>query len=125
MPPDNSLTLNGAIHITSTIMRNVLASAAEAEVAACFINAQEACVTRATLEFLGHEQPPTPIQTDNQCAAGILNSTVKQKRSKAIDMRYYWLNDRIEQKQYHVHWKPGSLNEGVTSRSITHLLTTS
>ena len=42
----------------------------------------------------------------------VLNSTVKQKRSKAIDMRYYWLNDRIEQKQYHVHWKPGSLNEG-------------
>ena len=112
MTPDPHKPLNGAIHITSTIMRNVLASAAEAEVAACFINAQEACVTRATLAFLGHPQPPTPIQTDNQCAAGILNATVKQKRSKAIDMRFYWLNDRIAQKHYDVHWQPGSLNEG-------------
>ena len=111
-PPDSTIPLNGAIHVTSTIMRNVLASAAEAEVAACFLNAQEACVTRATLEFLGHAQPPTPIQTDNQCAAGILNATVKQKRSKAIDMRYYWLADRVEQKHFDVHWALGWTNEG-------------
>ena len=74
--------------------------------AACFLNAQEACVLRATLTDLGHSQPPTPIQTDNQCAAGILNCTVKQKRSKAIDMRFYWLQVRPHQTAT-VHSKLG------------------
>jgi hypothetical protein len=105
-----SPVINGAIHINSQIMKNVLASAAEAEVAACFLNAQDACMLRTTLTDLGHQQPPTPIQTDNQCAQGILNDTVKQKRSKAIDMRFYWLKDRICQKQFHVHWAPGLTN---------------
>eukprot|EP00978_Attheya_sp_CCMP212_P020671 scaffold59435_cov43-Attheya_sp.AAC.1 len=43
---------------------------------------------------MGHRQPPTPLQVDNSCAHGIINSTVKQRRSKAIDMRFYWLKDR-------------------------------
>jgi hypothetical protein len=114
--PDDPFTdphlapLNGAIHITSQIMKNVLSSVAEAEIAACFHNAQEALTFRITLETLGHKQPPTPIQTDNSTAQGILTDTVKQKRSKAIDMRYYWLRDRIKLKQFYVHWQPGYTN---------------
>jgi hypothetical protein len=49
---------------------------------------------------LGHPQPPNPIQTDNSTANGILNSIVKQKWSKTIDMRFYWLRDHIDQKQF-------------------------
>jgi Reverse transcriptase (RNA-dependent DNA polymerase) len=49
--------LNGAIHVNSIIMRNVLASATEAEVGALFHNAQEACILRQTLDELGHKQP--------------------------------------------------------------------
>ena len=91
-------------------MNNVMASATEAEVGALFHNAQDACPLRTTLEFLGHPQPATPIQTDNNCAEGILNDTVKQKRSKAIDMRFYWLRDRTKQKQFSIHWKRGKDN---------------
>jgi len=36
-------TLNGAIHINSSIMNNVMASATEAEVGALFHNAQDGC----------------------------------------------------------------------------------
>lgn len=104
--------INGAVHINSNIMRNVLASATEAEVGALFHNAQDACVLRQTLSDLGHPQPATPIQTDNACAEGIINDTVKQKRSKAIDMRYYWTRDRVRQGQFIVHWKKGSDNLG-------------
>ena len=103
--------INGAIHVHSQIMKNVLSSAAEAEVGALFHNAQDACTLRETLHALGHVQPPTPIQTDNSCANGIMNETVKQKRSKAIDMRYYWLRDRVKQKQFRVHWEPGENNQ--------------
>jgi hypothetical protein len=106
VPPAN----NGAIHVNSVIMRNVLASATEAEVGALFHNAQDACMLRQTLTELGHPQPATPIQTDNACAEGIINDTVKQKRSKAIDMRFYWVRDRSRQGQFVIHWKAGALN---------------
>eukprot|EP00957_Ditylum_brightwellii_P024004 1809984-Ditylum_brightwellii.AAC.2 len=36
---------------------------------------------------MGHPQPPTLVMTDNSAAGGILNKTVKQKRTQAIDMR--------------------------------------
>jgi hypothetical protein len=102
---------NGAINILCQILREVVSSAAEAELAALFHNGKEACPIRICLEELGHPQPPTPIQTDNSTAAGIANDTVKQKRSKAIDMRFYWIRDRVRQKQFHIFWKKGSLNK--------------
>jgi hypothetical protein len=102
--------LNGAIHVLSSIMRNVLASATESEVGACFTNAQDACPLRTTLAEMGWPQPATPIQVDNSCAEGIINDTVKQRRSKAIDMRFYWVRDRVRQGHYRVHWKPGLEN---------------
>lgn len=108
--PTNGAKVNGAIHVLSAIMKNVLSSAAEAEVAALFENSQEACSRRTTLAELGHPQPPTPIQTDNSIAHGIVNDTVKQKRSKAMDMRFYWLRARISQGQFQVHWAPGITN---------------
>ena len=104
--------LNGAIHVHSSIIRNVMSSAAEAEIGAAYLNAQDACPMRQTLIDLGHTQPTTgtPLQTDNACAEGILNDTVKQKRSKAIDMRFYWLQDRALQGMYNIYWKPGESN---------------
>jgi hypothetical protein len=51
---------------------------------------------------LGHKQLVTPLRTDNSTAFGILNETIKQKRSKSMDMKYYWLQDRVRQKQYDV-----------------------
>jgi hypothetical protein len=102
--------LNGAVHINSNILRVVVASATEAEFGALFLNAQDATVLCTTLAELGHPQPATTIQTDNECAMGIANDTVKQKRSKAIDMRFYWVRDRVRQGQFIVHWKRGPTN---------------
>jgi hypothetical protein len=101
---------NGAILNVSTIIRNVMSSAAEAELAALFTNAKEATVLRTTLTEMGHPQPVTPIQVDNSTADGIANETVKQQRSKAIDMRFYWIRDRIAQNQFYVYWAPGKNN---------------
>jgi len=45
------------------------------------------------------------------CALGIINDTVKQRRSKAMDMRFYWIKeDRVALGQYVVHWRRGSNN---------------
>ena len=68
---------------------------------------------RTILEEMGHPQVgPTLIVTDNQVAAGVANDTVKAKRTKAMDMRFYWIRDRVRQGQYRVHWKLGKSNLG-------------
>ena len=87
--PVGDLNPNGAVHVLCQIMREVLSSAAEAELGALFHNGKEACPLRIALEKLGHPQPATPMATDNSTASGIVTDTVKQKRSKAIDMRFY------------------------------------
>jgi hypothetical protein len=90
----------------------MVASAAESEVGARFQNAQSGAPIRVTLAEMGHFQPATPFRTDNSTAFSILNETIKQKRSKAMDMRYHWLTDRVRQKQFDVYWRPGHENLG-------------
>ena len=111
-PPIQPPPHNGAIHTTCHILRNVMASAAEAEVAALFVDSQEAVPIRTMLEEMGHPQPPTPIQADNSTATGFANNTIKQKRSKAMDMRFYWIQDRVRQGQFLIYWRPGTENLG-------------
>jgi hypothetical protein len=62
------------------------------------MNAQLAVGYHTYLIKMGHPQPPTTIRTDNTTARGIITGTIKQKRLKAINMHFYWLNDRYEQK---------------------------
>ena len=50
------------------------------------------------------------MKPDNSTANEIMNGTIKQQRSKAIDMRYYWLKDRVEQGQFKIFWEPGDAN---------------
>jgi len=103
---------NGAIHVPVMILKEVASAASEAELAGLFHNGKDAVSERITLEELGHPQPPTPMQTDNSAASGIANDTVKQKRSKAIDMRCCWVRDRVRQGHFHVCWR-----KGVSSKS--------
>jgi hypothetical protein len=111
LPTDPEPTSNGAIHVFCQILKEALSSTAETELAALYHNGKEACPPRACLEELGHPQPPTPIQTDNSAAAGIANNNVKQKRSKAMDMCFYWIRDRVRQGQFLVCWRKGKMNK--------------
>jgi hypothetical protein len=56
-------------------MKNVMTSAAEAEIGALFLNSRQAIPARRLLEEMGHKQPPTPIQTDNTTALGFVTKT--------------------------------------------------
>jgi hypothetical protein len=89
-----------------------MSSATEAEFAGLYHNARDGATLCTTLVEMGHPQPPTPIQTDNSCAAGITNGTVRQRKSKAMDMRFYWVQDRVRQQQFIVYWRQGSNNLG-------------
>ncbi len=74
-------------------------------------NCREAIPAHHTLEFLGHPQPPTPIQTDNTTVLGVVNNNV-MKKLKAMGMKYHWLWDRISQKQFRHYWAPSNENKG-------------
>lgn len=89
-----------------------MSSAQEAESGAAFINNLEAIPMKDTLEVLGHPQGPIPIQLDNKFAVGIINDTMTQRRSKPIDILFYWLKDREIQKQINIFRKAGASNLG-------------
>ena len=105
-----SKILNAPISVLAKIIKSVMLSAAEAEIGSLFMNAHEILPLRVTLEELGHPQPATPMQTDNNTAAGIINRTFKQNRSKSIDMKFYWLISRVEQNQFRIYWDRGETN---------------
>ena len=101
---------NGAVLNIAHIIKHVMTSATEAELAALYIMAREAVYIRIILEEMGHKQPPTPLQTDNSAACGVVNGKVQPKRTKAMDMRFHWLRDRECQEQFRIYWAPGKLN---------------
>jgi len=105
IPPNNGAVLNVA-----SIIKAVMSSAAEAELGALYINAREAVPMRITLEEMGHPQPPTPVQTDNTTAVGVITHKIQPKRTKAMDMRFHWLRDRAAQEQFRWIWRPGTTN---------------
>jgi hypothetical protein len=59
-PPEQD-ALNGSILNVTAVIKNVVASAAESEVGACFHNAQSGAPLRFTLTELGHTKTPTPL----------------------------------------------------------------
>ena len=101
---------NGAVLNIAHIIKHVMSSATEAELAGLYIMAREAVYIRIILEELGHKQPPTPLQTDNSMAEAVINGKVQPKRTKAMDMRFHWLRDRECQQQFRIYWRPGKLN---------------
>ena len=61
---------------------------------------------------MGHSQPPAPVAMamDKIAANSTMNGTVKQKISRSIDMRFYWVRDRIQQNDFHISWEEGREN---------------
>jgi hypothetical protein len=92
----NRLT-NDAILIISTILKHVMLSEPEAEIGSVFINAKEATIICTTLEEMGNPQPPTTLETYSTTATEYSNDTIKQRRTCAMDMRFYWAKERVNQ----------------------------
>jgi hypothetical protein len=82
--PTDPFQPNGAVHVLCHIMREVLSSAAEAELGALFLIGKKACSLRHALTEMGHPQPATPMATDNSTAGGIATDTVKQNGRKLL-----------------------------------------
>jgi hypothetical protein len=70
---------NGPILTMSQVIKYVMASAAEAELAALYNTAREMIPLRNALNEMGWQQPKSPIQTDNSTAAGFVHDTIVQR----------------------------------------------
>jgi hypothetical protein len=88
----------------------VVASVAEAELAGGFQAAQIGVQHRNTLQDLGYPQPATSLRMDNTVALGIAEGKTNGKRSKFMDMRFFWLADRVSQRHFRTHHVPGQWN---------------
>ena len=102
--------INGPVLCKSSIIDVVTSSVAESEFGAAFMNAKEAVYLRNTLTALGYPQDRTTLITDNSFVYSIVRGTCKAKRSKAMDMRFYWLKDRVKRGQFNVLWCQGHRN---------------
>ena len=89
-------------YIYGSILRFVVASAAEAELGALFLNCKEGKVIRVVLQELGHPQPPTPVHCDNQTTVGIANETVKKQRSRSMEMRFVGVTDQVKRSHFNM-----------------------
>ena len=100
-------------------MRNIMASAAEAEYGTIFVNTQTAVPIRTTLNEICCKQVPADIQDDNSTAVGIATKQFRQNNSKAMDMRFYWINNIIKQGKFRVFWRPGPGIPNIIHLNIT------
>jgi hypothetical protein len=75
----------------------VVASVAETELAGGFQIAQAAVHFRSDL---GYPQPPTLLRMDNTVAIGIATESINAKRSKSMDVRFFWVIDRVRRAQF-------------------------
>jgi hypothetical protein len=102
--------INGPFFCTSKIIPCIVTSAAEAELGAAFYNAQKGAQFRNTLTELGYRQQPTPILVDNTVAEGLANDTINAKRSKSMDVRFFWLRDRVKKAHFQITHRMGRWN---------------
>ncbi len=74
------------------------------------MSAQRAVQHHNTLADFGYPQPPTLLRIDNTVALGLADNKLNKKRAKSMDMRYFWLADRVRQGHFRVEHIPGRYN---------------
>ena len=75
-----------------------------------FFQCQRGEATRMALIEMGHSQPPTPAVIDSTTKNGFFNDNIRQRRSRAINMHFYWVRDRFRQGKFMVYWMVGEHN---------------
>ena len=91
-------------------MNQVHLSAAESEYCNLFTRAVKSIDVVLATESYGFPQPPCRIRTDNEAAEGICNGTYQMKRTRSINTKFHWINERTAQGQFQIEWFKGSEN---------------
>ena len=84
-------TINVPVLTVAQIIKFVMSSDAESEIAGLFICSKAMVQLRQTLIDMGWTHPKSPIQCDNSTAFGVANDTIIQRKTKTMNMKYHWL----------------------------------
>ena len=87
----NKIKLNGPFHFLCSLIKLVYTSAAEAELAALFLNSQKGIKMKQALEDMACKQTLMLITINNSIAAAIANQPIKRQRLRSINMCYFWV----------------------------------
>ena len=98
------------MHVLVKFLRNVMGSATEIDIGESYENGTLAIPTRVALTEMVHPQPPTHTQLENTTVVNFVNDELKKKCTKVINMRFYWITYRTNQKQFMIFWNPGNGN---------------
>ena len=90
-------SLNGPVLTITQIIKNVMSSAAEAELSGLFIFTKAMVPLQNTLMEMGWPRLPSPVQCDNSTAIGVINKIMVNKMLKSMDMRFWWICCRYSQ----------------------------
>ena len=76
------------------------------------MSGQRTCHIRLATIEPGHPQPQTImlVYKDNYAARFVLTASMRQKLSKAFDMRFYLMRNHTRQIQFNLIWRKGKLN---------------
>ena len=103
---------NGPVLTIAKIIKCVMSSAAEAELAGLYICAKEMVPLRQSLIEMGWPQLRSPIQCDNSTVIGFANETIIPHKTKSMDMQFHWILCRDAQGQFRYFWTPVPENLG-------------
>ena len=107
----DGLPVNSPVSVFSKIADCHPDSAAEAEFVACHDVIKKAVSIRRLLTACGFKQTQaTENRSDNECAVGIANDLVLDRKTKHIDRRYYWVRYKVKEGLFRVAWYKGSSN---------------
>ena len=65
---------------------------------------------RMALIEMGHDQAPKPEATDSSAGEEFFNNVIRQQCSIEIDIKFYWVRDRLWQGNFLVYWMSGGNN---------------
>ena len=107
----------GAIYAKSGTQRLVTKSSTEAELVGLSDAGNQVLWSRNFLELQGHPQPPALIYQDNQSTIQLIrNGRSNSERTRHVDVRYFFLHNRIERKDVDIVYLP-------TTEMIADILT--
>jgi hypothetical protein len=59
---------------------------------------------------MGHPQSKTPVHCNNATAVGIVSNTIKRQHLQSMEMRFFWIGDKVSQEMYALKGHPGQEN---------------
>jgi hypothetical protein len=101
---------NGTILNLANIIKHVMSSGSEAELAALYYGCKLATPIRSTLDDMGHTQHPAPVTTEKITAQGLTVGIMTPKASISIDQQFHWLKCQSAQSLFLYLWRHDILN---------------